>query len=93
MKQPNLKKLSILGICLASLTMVSVANAQSVRHDFMDATAARRDISRLKVDRARALRFKNWGKVAQDDRLISSDRFWIMKDKNKIRRSGVIPPR
>jgi hypothetical protein len=93
MKQLNLKNLGLFVMCLASMSILSMAGAQTVRHDFMDANAARRDIQNLKVDRARALRFKNWGKVAQDDRLISSDRFWIMKDKNKIRRAGVLPPK
>jgi hypothetical protein len=50
----------------------------------MDARAAKRDIARLQADRARAVHFKNWSKVAQDDRLIASDRFWIQRDKHKM---------
>lgn len=88
MKTMNLKILGITGAILASMSMLTVANAQSVRHDFLDARAARRDIRHLEADRARALRYRSWSKVAQDDRLISSDRFWIARDKHKIERGG-----
>jgi len=93
MRYLTLKNLLVVGMWVASLGSLTVVNAQTVRHDFLDAKAAQRDIWHLKQDRARALHFHNWGKVAQDDRLISSDRFWIMKDKNRIRRAGDVPPR
>ncbi len=88
MKLTNLKNLALMGVCLASIGVASTASAQSVKHDFMDSRAARRDIQHLKKDRARAVRFKNLGKVAQDDRLIAADRDGIKRDKNKIRRGG-----
>jgi len=86
----NLKigKLAVLTAGVMALGMTSIASAQTVRHDFMDATAARRDIAKLKVDRAFAARTHDWGKVAQDDRLIAQDRFWIHRDEWKIRRAG-----
>lgn len=93
MKASNLITLGKFSVFLACMSLFVGASAQTVRHDFLDASAARRDIKHLQKDRARALRFHNWGKVAQDDRLIASDRYWIKRDKNKIRRSGVIPPK
>lgn len=85
MKNLKLGTLTLIAVCMAS---IGAADAQSVKHDFMDAHAARLDIIKLKADRRRALRYKNWGKVAQDDRLIAQDKFWIARDKNKIRRAG-----
>jgi hypothetical protein len=81
----NKQSLISLVACVSVVAMVSVAGAQTVRHDKMDSRAARRDISRLQKDRARAVHYKNWAKVAQDDRLIGSDRLWIRKDAHKVR--------
>jgi len=60
----------------------------SVRHDFMNVAAAKRDIARLQGKRATAVKYKNWGKVAQDDRLIQQDRFWILKYRHRIHNAG-----
>jgi len=81
-------KLGKLAILAATLGIMGSANAQSVRHDKMDARAARADIAKLQRDRRSAVRHKNWKKVAQDDRLIEADRRWTRKDVQKIRRSG-----
>jgi hypothetical protein len=45
------------------------------------------------MDRANAKLTRNWGKVAQDDRLIAADKEWMRRDKNKLRQAGAIPPR
>jgi len=87
MRTNQIRNLSVFVTCLAIL-VPSMASAQSVKHDFMDIAAARRDIHRLQIDRARAVSYGNWSKVAQDDRLIRSDRFWIQRDRNKVHRAG-----
>ena len=86
-KFPNLKlgSIALLAICLASSIP---AIAQSVRHTKMDARAARADIRRLQVIRRRCVKYKNWGKLRQTDRLIAEDRRFIQKDVHKIRNHG-----
>lgn len=91
MKQ--IKTIGILGLCMAAIGVASFAGAQSVRHDRMDARAARADIRRLQADRAQARMDHNWGKVAQDNRLISRDRQFTRKDTRKVIRATGIPPR
>jgi len=54
----------------------------------MNVAAAKRDIARLQGKRATAVKYKNWGKVAQDDRLIQQDRFWILKYRHRIHNAG-----
>jgi hypothetical protein len=76
------------GIACAALIGTGIAAAPSVRHDFMDVKAAKRDIRRLQKDRHRAVKYHNWAKVAQDDRLIASDRFWIQRDSHRIKHAG-----
>jgi len=88
MKTNTLRNFSILGICAAAICTAPFATAQSVRHDYMDSAAARKDIRRLKRDRALALRTHNMGKVAQDDRLIAADRHFVRKDTRKVIRGG-----
>jgi len=85
MKNLKLGTLTLIAVCMAS---VGAAGAQTVTHDFMDAHAARLDIMKLKAERRKAVHYKNWGKVAQEDRLIAQDKFWIQRDKNKIKRAG-----
>jgi hypothetical protein len=85
MKISTLGNLFVVSACVAALGLGSIAAAQSVKHDHLDARAARADIARLQKDRRRAVRFHNLAKVAQDDRLIASDRFWIRRDQHKIK--------
>jgi hypothetical protein len=84
MMTTTLKNFVILGAGRAAIALPALAGAQSLRHDYLDAQAARKDIRRLQADRARAVRYHNWGKVAQDDRLIGQDRYWIYKDRGRI---------
>ena len=88
MKTLNTARFVGLALCVASVCLAASADAQAIRHDKMDARAARRDIARLQKDRARAVHYKNWSKVAQDDRLIASDRFWVTRDHHKVENSG-----
>ncbi len=83
----NLKlgSIALLTICLASFIP---AAAQSVRHVRMDSTAARADIRRLQVIRRRCVKYKNWGKLAQTDRLIAEDRKFIHQNTHKVRNAG-----
>jgi len=81
-------KLGNLALVAACLAIFGSASAQSIRHDFMDARAARADILKLQSDRRMAVRTHNWGKIAQDDRLIAADRHWIRKDAQKVRNGG-----
>ena len=74
-------------MCLCAIGSSSIAGAQSVRHDVMDAKAARRDIRRLTLDMAQARAAHNWGKVAQDKRLIAADKHFTHKDWRKVARS------
>ncbi len=53
----------------------------------MYARAARADIRRLEKDRRKAVRTHNFGKIAQDDRLIAADRYFIKMDAIKARRA------
>ncbi len=87
MKLSNLKlgSIALTAICLASFIP---AAAQSVRHDRMDARAARADIRNLMVVRRRCIKYKNWRKLKQTDRLIARDQKFINKDVRKVRRSG-----
>jgi hypothetical protein len=85
MKNHKLGNIVALATCLA---IFGSASAQAVKHEWLDAKAARRDIARLQVDRHRAVRYHNWAKIAQDDRLIESDRLWIKKDMHKIEHAG-----
>ena len=78
MKNIKFGFLALVAVCSA---LVAVAPAQTMRHDHMDARAARMDIKRLKMDRKVAMRTHNWGKVAQDDRLLAADRHFIKMDK------------
>ncbi len=82
----NFKPASVLTLsaCLATFATVAVAPAQSKHHVRLDQRAAQADIKRLQKDRRRALKYQNWGKVAQDDRLIAADKLWILKDKHKL---------
>ncbi len=84
----KLGNLFVLTTCFAALGFASIAGAQTVRHDKMDARAARADIRRLQMDRRMALRHHDWGKVKQDDRLIRADQHWIHKDVRKVERAG-----
>ena len=80
----KLGTLVFLAACMATL---GAAGAQTVRHDKMDARAARADIRRLRADRRRAVRMGNWGKVKQDDRLIAADQHFVRKDARKVIRA------
>jgi hypothetical protein len=85
----NLKSLGMIAICVTAVGSASAAVAQSVRHDVMDARAAARDIRRLKVEMAAARRAHNWGKVAQDRRLIAADKHFLHRDvRTVIRHDG-----
>jgi hypothetical protein len=86
-KMTNLK-LGTLGLLAACVLSIGIAGAQSVRHDRMDARSARADIKRLKHIRKNDVRHQNWGKVAQDDRLIAADRHFVHKDVRKVDQSG-----
>jgi hypothetical protein len=88
MKQFNLGKLVVLALCLGAIGVAASADAQSVRHDIMDARGAKADIIKLKADRAIAKHQHNWGKVKQDNRLIANDRKFLHKDIHKVRNSG-----
>ncbi|MDR3691800.1 MAG: hypothetical protein P4L46_20640 [Fimbriimonas sp.] len=87
MKFTNLKlgSIALLAICLAGSIP---AAAQSIRHNRMDAKAARADIRRLKVIRRRCVKYKNWGKLMQTDRLIAEDKKFIHRDSHKIHNAG-----
>ncbi len=83
----NLKlgTIGLMAICVASF---GTAVAQTVDHDRMDARSARADIHRLKAIRRNDVLQKNWGKVAQDDRLIARDRHFARKDTRKVKQAG-----
>jgi len=81
----NLGSIALLAICLAS---AMPAVAQTVRHARMDARAARADIRRLQVIRRRCLKYKNWGKLEQTNRLIAEDQKFIHRDTHKIQNAG-----
>jgi len=85
MKNSKFGSLAVLAVFVASF---GSAMAQTIHHDKMDARAARADIIRLQADRREAKRTRNWGKVAQDDRLIAADRHFMKKDIRKVDRSG-----
>ncbi len=87
MKFTNLKlgSIALIAICLASSVP---AQTQSVRHAKMDVRAARADIRRLQVIRRRCVKYKNWGKLRQTDRLIAEDQKFIHQDNHKIRNHG-----
>jgi hypothetical protein len=87
MKSQTVKNSIVLAVCFAAFAVAPFASAQSVHHVKMDERAAKADIKRLQKDRKRALKYGNWGKVAQDDRLISSDKFWIHRDMHKVQHS------
>lgn len=67
---------------------LGTAGAQTMRHDEMDFRAARADIQRLKQIPKQDVRAGNWGKVAQDDRLIAKDKQFIHGDKRKMGDGG-----
>lgn len=79
MKPLNLKlgSIALLIICLASFIP---AAAQSMRHNRMDARAARADVRRLMVIRRRCIKYKNWRKLDQTNRLIAKDKQFIAQD-------------
>ena len=62
------------------------AQADSTKHTWMDLEAAKRDARQLEHDREMARRHHDWKKVAQDDRLIAQDLYWIHKDERKLER-------
>ena len=68
----------------AILVVAVPAQAQSTRHTFMDLQAVKRDIYKLERDRAIARRNYEWKKVAQDNRLIAQDRYWLRRDTQKL---------
>jgi hypothetical protein len=80
----KLQLATLASFCLIAAMEAPLAVADSVKHDFLNIAAAKRDIAKLKRERARAVRYKNWGKVAQEDRLIQSDRFWIKRYRHRI---------
>ena len=84
MNNIKLGTLALLAVCFGSF---GSASAQSRRHDLMDARAARAAIRRLEKDRRKAVRTHNFGKIAQDDRLIAADRYFIKMDEIKARRA------
>jgi len=79
MKPLNLKlgSIALLTICMATLIP---AAAQSERHDRMDARAAKADVRRLMVIRRRCIKYKNWRKLDQTNRLIAKDKEFISQD-------------
>ena len=85
LKNIKLSSVALLAVCLASSIP---AVAQSVRHNRMDVKAARADIRRLQVIRRRCIKYKNYRKLDQTNRLIAEDQRFINQDKRKIRKSG-----
>ena len=85
MTNNKLGLLTLMVVCLAAL---GTAGAQTMRHDKMDSRAARADIQRLKQIRKQDVRAGNWGKVAQDARLIAKDKHFVHSDKRKMGDGG-----
>jgi hypothetical protein len=90
MKQtPRFKGFAVLATCLAILgaTVASaqVVNASDPHHNRLDLKAAQRDVAKLRADRRRARKYKNWAKAEQDERLIKADELWIMKYKHRLK--------
>ena len=83
----NMKTIIAVVAATAAFAMAVPAHAQSTKHTYMDLQAAKRDIRRLEEDRAMARRYHEWKKVAQDDRLIAQDRYWVRRDENKLDRN------
>ena len=81
-------KLGTFGLLVVCVASFGLAGAQSVRHDKMDARAAKADIIRLQAERRQAKIDHNWGKVAQDDRLIAADKHFLKKDVRKVKQAG-----
>ena len=79
MNTTNLKLATIVLLTLILATLIPTA-AQSARHDKMDARAARADVRRLMVIRRRCIKYKNWRKLDQTDRLIAKDKQFIAQD-------------
>ncbi len=80
----NMKTSLLLVATAAFLATAVPAQSKTTRHEFMDLEAAKRDIRKLEHDRAMAKRNHDWKKVAQDDRLIAQDRFWIKQNEIKL---------
>lgn len=87
--------MTLLNVKLGSIALLTVflasavpAAAQSTMHTRMDARAARADIRKLMVIRRRCVKYKNWRKLEQTDRLIARDREFINRDVHKVRNSG-----
>ncbi len=92
-KNPRFGSLIAFATCLAvwgaaSVASAQIVNAESPHHDWLDAKAAQKDILRLQADRRRALKYRNWSKVAQDERLIKADELWLLKYRHRLHHSG-----
>jgi|GEM_PF-1765334 len=81
----KLGSIALLAVCIASSIP---AIAQSKRHTRMDVKAAKADIQRLQVIRRRCIKYKNYRKLDQTNRLIAEDQRFINQDKRKIRKSS-----
>ena len=81
----KLGAIALLTLCLGGLIP---AAAQSMSHNRMDARAARADMRRLIVIRRRCVKYKNWRKLQQTDRLIARDKDFISQDGHRVRNAG-----
>ena len=86
-KFPNLK-LGLIALLTVCVGVLIPAAAQSMTHNRMDARAARADIRRLMVIRRRCVKYKNWRKLQQTDRLIARDKDFISQDVHRVRNAG-----
>ncbi len=79
MKLFNLK-LCLVAVMPLSISAFATAGPETGKHDHMDARAARADIQKLMVIRQRCVKYKNYRKLEQTDRLIAKDKHFIHKD-------------
>ena len=79
-------KLGSIAIVTLFLAYAIPAIAQSTRHNRMDVKAAKADIRRLQVIRRRCIKYKNFRKLDQTNRLIAEDQRFINQDARKIRK-------